>query len=440
MRQGHYHLVGVAGVGMSAIAQALVHAGYDVSGSDRDVDAGRQLPILDQLARSGIRLVPQDGQAIQAETEALVVSTAIEADNPDVLAAASLSVPQRHRSDILWMLAKTKRCIAVAGTSGKSTVTAMIGHILTETGYDPLVINGAPLLNWRTADCVGNVRAGQGAFSVIEADESDRSLLRFSPQRAVITNASADHFDLAETESIFETFTEQVSEDVVAAWRTPERFAPSDVRCSADGLQFNYAGQAVSMPVMGEHNALNAALAMETCMRMGVTAKAVAQALMLFRGVHRRLERVGAGDGVTVFDDYSHNPAKIAAACSALLPHFDALHVIWRPHGYGPLRVMGDALAETFGSLLRSDDHLQVLPVYDVGGTADRSVTHLDFVATCERLRVPVTVSDDYDVVCAQLSAQTRPGHAVLVMGARDPYLPDLAKRIVATCSARSAS
>jgi UDP-N-acetylmuramate--alanine ligase len=143
---------------------------------------------------------------------------------------------------------------------------------------------------------------------------------------------------------------------------------------------------------------------------------------------------------VTVFDDYSHNPAKIAAACSALLPHFAALHVIWRPHGYGPLRVMGDALAQTFGTLLRPDDHLQVLPVYDVGGTADRSVTHLDFVGACERLGVPTTASDDYDAVCAQLSAHTRPGHAVLVMGARDPYLPDLAKRLVAACSARSAS
>ncbi|MDA1044983.1 MAG: Mur ligase domain-containing protein [Verrucomicrobia bacterium] len=426
----HCHLVGVAGVGMSAIAQALLDASYEVTGSDRDFDAGRALLVIDQLTRSGVRFVPQDGSGISTLTEALVVSTAIEQDNPDVKAALALGVPRRHRSEVLWMLASCRPCLAITGTSGKSTVTGMVGHILAETGHDPMVVNGAPLLNWKTESRVGNFRAGQGAISVIEADESDRSLLHFFPERAIITNASADHFDLPETEAIFTTFASQVKQDLVDAWREPGAYCPQSVECTAEGVSFSYADQRVKLPIMGAHNAFNAALAIEACLRIGVSASDAARALACFRGIHRRLERVGATRGVVVFDDYSHNPAKISAACLALRPHYVKLHVVWRPHGYGPLRNMMTDMVKAFGDHLRVGDPLHVLPVYDVGGTAERSVSHLDFVAACQAAGRSAAPCDDYAGTCAQLAGAVRPGDAVLVMGARDPFLPDLARQI----------
>ena len=432
----HCHLVGVAGVGMSAIAQALLDVGYEVTGSDRDFDAGRALLVIDQLSRSGVCFVPQDGSGIRADTEALVVSTAIEHDNADVKSAHEQGVPTRHRSEMLWMLARRRRCLAITGTSGKSTVTGMVGHILTETGHDPMVVNGAPLLNWKTDTHVGNFRAGQGAISVIEADESDRSLLHFFPERAVITNASADHFDLPATEALFATFAAQVKRDLVDAWREPETFCPQTVECTAEGVSFSYAGQRVRMPVMGEHNASNAALAMEACLRIGVSASDAAQALAGFRGIHRRLERVGHASGVAVFDDYSHNPAKISAACLALRPHYARLHVVWRPHGYGPLRNMLDELVTAFGVHLRGGDHLHALPVYDVGGTADRSVSHLDFIAASTAAGLDARACEDYADVCDALAGWASAGDAILVMGARDPFLPDLARQLLARIAA----
>lgn len=434
MAKQHYHLVGVAGVGMSALALALRDAGFDVSGSDRDHDAGRDVPVLEQLVLAGVRLVPQDGRVLTRDSAALVVSTAIEGDNPDVQAAAQLGVPQKHRSELLWMLASQRRCLAVAGTSGKSTVTGMIGHILAEAGLDPMVVNGAPLLNWQTAERIGNFRSGSGEWCVIEADESDRSLLRFRPERAVIINASADHFDLAETEQLFETFASQVKDDVVEAWRDPQVFAPRDVICSRNGLSFRYADTAVTMPVMGAHNAGNAAVAMEVCVRLGVSAQTAAKALSNFRGIHRRLERVGQAGGIAVYDDYSHNPAKIAAACSALVPFYERVHVVWRPHGYGPLRNMMKLLVEAFGQVLRADDTLCVLPVYDVGGTTDRSITHVDFVAAAAAAGLKASCCDHYDAVEAVIRTRAQPDHAVLVMGARDPFLPALAKQLLSAC------
>ncbi len=427
----HYHLVGAAGVGMSAIAQALVDAGYEVTGSDRDFDAGRALPVLKQLSEFGVRFVSQDGSGVRAETKALVVSTAIEEDNPDVQSAIRLGVARRHRSEVLWMLARQRRCLAVTGTSGKSTVTGMLGHILAEAGHDPMVVNGAPLLNWQEQGQVGNFRAGHGGISVIEADESDRSLLHFWPERAIITNASADHFDLAETEALFAKFAAQVKLGIVDAWRKPEAYLPSEVLCTAEGVSFLYAGERVAMSVMGEHNASNAALAMEAAMLAGVGAREAADALGSFLGIHRRLERVGCERELSVFDDYSHNPAKISAACLALKPHFSQLHVVWRPHGYGPLQNMMQDIVKVFAQHLGTGDSLRVLPVYDVGGTADRAVSHLDFVSAREAAGLQAEACADYAVVSESLAVTAGAGDAVLVMGARDPFLPDLARQVL---------
>ena len=433
-----YHLAGVAGVGMNALAQALLAAHHQVSGSDRGVDAGQDLDVIRKLAGMGVRIVPQDGDGITSATEALVVSTAIEADNPDVVAARRLGTPVRHRADVLASLAEGRRGVAITGTSGKSTVTGMVGWILECAGRDPTVVNGAVVLNWQTPHTVGNVRSGGSDLWVVEADESDRSLLRFHPDWAVITNVSRDHFTLDETRALFDQFARQVRLGLVTPRDRPADWGRRMPLVSSGGSSFSYGGVEIQVPLPGAHNAENAWFAVAVCERLGVAPATAAAALRTFRGIHRRLEMVGRVRDMVVIDDYAHNPAKLRAACLAVRPEAGRLLAIWRPHGFGPLRAMRDELVDTFASVLRGDsgDRLFLLPVYDAGGTADRSITSDDLAAGLEGRGVRVGRVADYRATVDCVVADARPGDTVLVMGARDPFLPDLGRQLLAGLSA----
>jgi len=425
-----YHLAGVGGAGMSALAQVLLAEGAAVSGSDRSHDAGLRLEVLRRLQRAGVRLVPQDGGGVSRGLSAVVVSTAVEAENADVRAAVRLEVPVVHRAALLARLAEGKRVVAVAGTSGKSTVTAMTGWILERAGLDPVVVNGAPVPHWEGPAAVGNARCGGKGPWVIEADESDRSLLRFRPQYAVITNASPDHFGLAETRRLFRAFAGRVTGAVVDNARgraLPLCFAPE---VSARGSRFAWGGADFSLGLPGRHNAENALLAAMLCERMGVAPAVSAEALRAFRGVRRRLERAGRARGVTVIDDYAHNPAKIRAAWCATAPHYARALAIWRPHGYGPLAAMMDDLCAAFRELARPSDRLWILPVYDAGGTADRGVRAATLVARLRGAGVRARNARDYAQLEERIAGEAREGDLVLSMGARDPELPAFARRL----------
>jgi UDP-N-acetylmuramate-alanine ligase len=427
---GRYHFVGVAGVGMSAVAQAVCFAGGRVSGSDRQADQGGEAPILKQLAQVGIGLFAQDGSGVRSGAEAVVVSTAIEADNPDLLAAKELGLPVLHRSEILAQLVSDHTCVAITGTSGKSTVTGMVGWILEQAGRDPSVVNGAPVTNWQSDACVGNARCGGSDLWVIEADESDRSLLNYQPDYAVITNMSADHFGLAETIALFERFRSQVKGNAIGALDSDDYLTGIDPEITAASSRFVCNGVAFELSLPGRHNVEDALHAAKLCECVGVPLTQSAEALRTFKGIHRRLEVIGEANGVTVIDDYGHNPAKIAAAWEAVVPFARRGIVIWRPHGYGPLRAMLDDLAATFTRLCTAKDRLLLLPVYDAGGTADRRI---DSRALADRLSekgVPVSCVASHDEAVAVATTEAQPGDVIIVMGARDPELPELAKRI----------
>jgi len=422
------HVTGVAGVGMSAVARAAVGCGLEVSGSDRYYDRGEDLPVLEQLRRGGIALYPQDGSAVVPGVDAVVVSTAIETDNPELQEARAAGIPVLHRSVLLAHLAEGKRCLAVAGTCGKSTVTGMAGWILEQAGLDPTVVNGAPVTNWQSDDAVGNVRMG-GDLWVIEADESDRSLLNYAPLHAVVTNMSADHFDMAETRRVFEAFRQRVSGTCIGALDGCDDLADLRAEQVAGGSRFCFRGVPFELALPGAHNVENAAHAAALCALVGVLPEQSAKALRSFRGIHRRLEPVFASAGISVVDDYAHNPAKIAAALATMLPHAARLIAIWRPHGYGPLRSMLEGLTETFAVLRGGVHRVILLPVYDAGGTADRSISSESLADRLRPLGVAVDTVADYPEVRECLRQLTlTSGDVVLVMGARDPGLPHLAR------------
>ncbi len=426
------HIVGVAGVGMSALAQAALGAGAAVSGSDRYLDRGEMLPVLAQLVQAGVKLHPQNGEGVRAGVDAVAVSTAIEPDNPDLLAARAAGVPVLHRSRLLASLVRGRRCLAVSGTSGKSTVTGMAGWILEQAGRNPTVVNGAPVINWQSASAVGNYRCGSGDLWLIEADESDRSLLNFTPQHGVITNISADHFDLAETRRLFEAFRVQVAGTCIGALESATTPTCMDVHISAEGSRFVLDGVDFQLRLPGRHNVENARHAVMLCGCEGVATVTCAVALRTFRGIHRRLEVAGCARGVTVVDDYAHNPAKLSAALAATVPFARRGIVIWRPHGYGPLRAMLDDLVCEFRVLRGGGHRLLLLPVYDAGGTADRSIGSETLAARLQAEGVDVRCVPDFESARKEAVAVARPGDVVLVAGARDPGLPGLARSVAA--------
>lgn len=426
------HLVGVAGVGMNALAQALSGGGWRVSGSDRYQDQGQDLEVIRKLKKAGIQFYSQDGRGVQADTGAVVVSTAIEQDNPDIVAAKRLNVPVRHRAEMLAELVAGKEVVAIAGTSGKTTVTGMVGWLLEQLGADPTVVNGGALTNWADTHRIGNVRTGKSRLCVIEADESDRSLLRFSPDWALITNMSADHFNLEETERLFAQFKSQVKKECLVGWDPAMPWQGLFPILDKQGARFTYDGLEFELPMLGAHNAENALQAAVLCWRMGFELKPIRDALSQFKGIQRRLEKIGEASGVTILDEYAHNPAKIAAAWRAVAPHYRRVLAFWRPHGYKPLALMFDDLVNTFANLCRPEDRLYLMPVYYAGGTVSKQKDSDELVAKLREKGVPATWMTDYEGLMKDVMAQARAGDVVLCMGARDPGIPQFARDLVA--------
>jgi len=430
-----YHLVGVGGVGMSALAQLLLALGCRVSGSDRYYDQGRELDILKKLRLLGVKLTAQDGQGVIKNQDAVIISTAIEDDNPDIAAARSKGIPVVHRAEMLANLARDKRCVAVTGTAGKSTVTGMIGWTLAELGLDPTVVNGAAVLNWVSGQNPGNFRFGHSNLWVLELDESDRSLLNFFPDWAVVTNISKDHFELAEVEKLFALFAKQVKNKIIsrAAKRgvncdpangtgTPmPDFCPS---MTDHGIWFHYRGVEFRLPLLGRHNAENALHCVMLCERLGLDLNMVGKALEKFKGIERRLEVAGRPGGITVIDDYAHNPAKIAAAWQAVAPFYRRIIAVWRPHGYGPLALMRRELIEVFSRHVRPEDRIIIMSVYFAGGTANKEVTARMLADDLELAGLPAGYVENYEELLPILLKSAADGDAVLLMGARDPDLP----------------
>lgn len=429
-------MAGLAGVGMSALAEALLAQGFTVSGSDRAHDQGQAPEVLATLVEAGVRLVPQDGSGIRADTRALAVSTAIEGDNAELAAARRLGVEVVHRAEMLARLAAGKRVIAITGTAGKTTVTGLVGYLLEQAGIDPTVVNGGAVLNWRGPGRLGNVRSGRGDCWVLEADESDRSLLRFHPACAVITNVSKDHFELAEVVDLFRRFAGQVRDLLVAgagvgqALGCPVSEPPARVERVGTAWTFTLDQVRFEVPLPGRHNAENALLAVYLCRRLGVPAETLRAALPEFRGIHRRLEVVGQGRGIRVIDDYAHNPAKLAASWRAVAETADRVYGFWRPHGYGPLALMQEELVAAFADVCRPSDRLFILPVFYAGGTANRTVTSEDFVAALRRRGVPAMYVEDYAALERELRRDLRAGDSILGMGARDPESPRFARHL----------
>ena len=401
------HFIGIGGVGMNGLAQLAAQSGYSVSGSDRAYHPSAHP--FDILEKAGIRMTPQDGTGISKQTGKVVYSTAIESDNPDLTTARECGIPLLHRAECLKELIGDDELIAVAGTAGKTTTTGLLGWIFESLGKDPTVYNGAAVLNWKSDARLGNVRKGNGKLWIIEADESDRSFLNFHPTHSIITNISKDHYDLDELHSMFDQFERQTA-GVTLRGENP----------SALDME-------IRTRMIGRHNLENARCAALLCRELGLDMDQVHQAIQQFRGIERRLEVVGEADGVTVIDDYAHNPAKISAALSAASGLFEQVHVFWRPHGFTPLHQGMSEFTEAFAAHWKTNGgSILILPVFYAGGTVERKATSEDLTERLNSAGVPASYVPDYENLKQELESRAVEGDVILGMGARDPRLREL--------------
>ena len=420
------HLIGIGGVGMSALATALVRLGDEVTGADRTLGT----PNICFLESLGVKVYPDDGSGVDAATDEVIVSTAIEDTNAGLVKAKELGIPVTHRAKALARTLKGYKLVAVVGTCGKSTVTAMLGHVLAECGLDPMCVNGANVPGWE-----GAVRFGKGEYAVAEVDESDKSLVAFSPYAAIVTNASADHYSKEEMDEVFDAFVKDCKGPVVDGRKNVRMFECSNVRKDLTEVD-------TSIP--GRHNRQNAALALRMALALGCDETRARAALLSFRGVERRLQLISPPikqsnnqtikQSPAVYDDYAHNPEKLKAMWTTLAEkHPEGICVVWRPHGYAPLRKMMDALAAMFCETVRPCDKLLLLPVYDAGGTTDRSVNSdelLRRIQTIKRSNDQTIEIADLDAAYDWCKAHRGDYAAFVTCGARDPGLPVLAKRL----------
>lgn len=447
-----YFFCGVGGSGMSSLALALKSKGADICGSDRSRDAGLYAEKFHILENQGIRLFAQDGSGIDGQTDALVVSSAVEETIPDVIKARQLNVPVLTRAQVLADFLHEHNGIAVGGTSGKTTTVGMIGHILKQAGVDPSVINGGVMLNYADSLGMGNVIAGRGAFCVIEADESDGSIELYRPAVSIVTSISLDHKPVEELKVLFGDFVERASvgavlnadnADTIALKKHNSNVLSFSVQgADADlkavniapvenGVRFMLDGEEVFLPVIGRHNVANALAAVAAAEMIGIPRNQALKALESFKGIRRRLETVGVTKkGIAVIDDFAHNPEKISAALSALKEYKGRLIVIYQPHGFKPTKIMRAGIVEAFDRLLSLDDTLIMQEIYYAGGTAQKDISSADLVIDLERTGKRVHFIPDRKKITTLVKGLAAKGDRIVIMGARDETLSDFARSI----------
>ena len=444
---GRLHFAGVGGSGMSALAQYVAMQGGQASGSDRSYDQGRQGAARERLEQCGVRILPQDGSGVSSDCCGVVYSTAVEESVPDFAEARRQGIPLLHRSELLAHFVAAKRTLAITGTSGKSTTVAMAFEILRGAGLDPSVITGGELRTLQGQGLWGNAWAGASDLLVIEADESDGSLVRYHPAVGVVLNLQRDHKEMDVVAEMFRTFQAQVQETLVVGeapnlrefqeggtvfgFGPGARFRAEALEERPQGCSFRVEGLRFELSVPGRHNAENALAAMAACRAIGVPLAAMVAPLARFQGVARRFQVLGRPRGVEVVDDFGHNPAKVAASIRTAHARAGRVLAVFQPHGYGPTRFLRKDFVEAFATELAPQDRLWLLEIFYAGGTALRDFSAADIAAEIADRGVSAEFAPARDWLVDRLAAEARTGDLVLIMGARDPSLTDLARAVL---------
>ncbi len=448
----HYFFCGIGGSGMLPLALIMQARGNQVEGSDRSLDQGRTAQKFEHLRALGLKLHAQDGSGITRPEQILVCSAAVEDTVPDVQAARRIGTQEITRAALLAELFNGAGTgVAVAGTSGKSTTTGMLGWILHFADMGPTIFNGAVMKNFVTADFpLASAVPGDKDLFVSEVDESDGSIAYYNPRIAVLNNIAFDHKPLDELRTLFRNFVDRAetsvlnldNEETAALYRAvPAGRALSysladetadiharNIEPAPDGIAFDAVvgnGEPVSITLSmpGRHNVANALAAIGAAHALGVFPQMAGQALSAFEGIKRRTETVGTAGGITVIDDFGHNPDKISATLQTLHVFPGRLLIVFQPHGFGPLAMLRQAFVDCFATGLHENDILFMPePVY-FGGTVERTVTARDIVSDISQRGRQAQAHTDREACGDEVLRQARPGDRIVIMGARDDTL-----------------
>ncbi|WP_298466982.1 Mur ligase family protein [uncultured Erythrobacter sp.] len=456
-----FFFCGIGGSGMLPLAQIVHGIGHEVAGSDRSRDQGRTPEKFQWLEGSGFNLFPQDGSGLNSTDQILVASAAVEDTVPEVIRAKELGCERMSRAELNSALFnQAGYSIAIGGTSGKSTVTGMIAWILAEAKFDPTVMNGAVMKNFASDENpFASARVGRPQIFVSEVDESDGTIALYRSTIGVLLNVSLDHKSMEELRVLFGDYLAASGCAVVNFDNDEARFlaerasqlvsygvrnTDADITVEPDSIDQSAFGIRAAvldnrsrevfpliLPMPGMHNLSNALAAIAAVSAAGIDVRNAAYALRSFEGLARRFDVVGSTEGgITVIDDFGHNPEKCAATLRTLKATHGRVIVFFQPHGYGPLRQMGDELAETFAKDLDSDDiTIMCDPVY-FGGTVDRSEGTeriIDLINAAGGNAEHIAEREDCGDRIVEIA---QPGDRIVIMGARDDTLTTFAKGV----------
>jgi UDP-N-acetylmuramate--alanine ligase len=442
---GILHFTGIGGIGMSGIAEILISLGYKVQGSDMAENAN-----VKRLRDKGVTIhIGHDGAHIK-NCVVVVVSSAIKQDNPEVVAARKAGIPVIRRAEMLAELMRMKSAIAVGGTHGKTTTTAMVGQMLEIAGMDPTVINGGIVNAYGT-----NTRLGQSHVMVVEADESDGTFTRLPASVAVVTNMDAEHMDhyasFDDVRDAYRRFIKNVpfhgyavmcsdhpevqalistiaDRKIITYGFNPQAdVRASKIRVSQGGNVFDVTlpnGEMIKdmfLPMLGEHNVQNSLVAIAVAYQSGVAIPVMRKALESFKGVQRRFTRVGDVCGVQIIDDYAHHPVEIETvmktARSAVADNGGRVIAVMQPHRYTRLR----DLFEDFCTCFKDADIVFTLPVYEAGETPIEGICHealADGIVSHGHKHVKALAGSG--TLAAEIAAFAKDGDYVVCLGAGD--------------------
>lgn len=442
---------GIGGSGLSAIANFMADKGHVIVGSDREFDAAPCHPSKTAFQSRGITIVRQNGNGIDDTFDLAVFSTAVEPDRPDFKKAVSLGIPVKTRPDYLSEIASSFNTIAVSGTSGKSTVSGMLAFLMSRLGLKPNFIGGGRVKQFKSAVSRGNSLTGDSDFLVIEACESDGTIVNYRPQYSVILNLALDHHSVDKTAKMFETLMKNTAKKVFInaddknlrsltggnpvtfSMQNPSHYAADNMVYEPFSTHFSVHGTRFRLSLPGKYNLYNALSCIAFLSETGVSMKEIAEVMPEFQGVERRFDIHLNERKMLIIDDYAHNPHKIASLMETVKHLREDVCYIFQPHGFGPTRMMKKEYIETFIENLRASDHLILLPIYYAGGTAGKDISSHELASGIRAGRKSVEVIEEREDIIRKIHTYRN----YVIFGARDETLSDFAKEMANTIRAQ---
>jgi UDP-N-acetylmuramate--alanine ligase len=438
---------GIAGSGMSAIACFMADRGHTVVGSDRSFETNLNHPLYKILKSRGIIIVPQDGRGIDDSFDMAVFSTAVEHDNLEFKKAKALGIPIKTRPEYLIELTTQFKTIAVSGTSGKSTTAGMLAFLMQRLGMKPNFIGGGRVKNFKTYKNPGNYLIGDSDTMIIEACESDGTIIKYKPEHLILLNLHFDHNPVNVTADMFKAIIDNTKELIVINYDdhklknittknvvtfsidTPSKYKATDISYNRFSTDFSLNNLRFTLSIPGKHNLYNALSCIAILSEMGISVKDIAHIIHEFQGIERRFDIHLDNGKYLVIDDYAHNPHKITSLINTMKNIRKGICYIFQPHGFGPTRLMKKEYIEAFSQNLDDTDHLILLPIYYAGGTSIKDISSQNLADEIKANGKSVEVIEKREAILKMLDRWD----TYVIFGARDETLSDFARTIAET-------